>query len=215
MRILILFVDDREIHGLNPNPENPGADLSGGAVKLLKSGPGAVMAAWTLTRELVREKYDLVINAGIAGAYSRDIEIGKVVLVEEEEFADLGSMWEDGFRDIFATGLLDEDETPFMGGKLPSPDIHTRYSRLRHIPEVRGYTVSTAMAAGRDSGREGIESMEGAAVFYVCLMEGVPFIELRAVSNYVGETDRKKWDIELARQNLVRELEKLIKNLTL
>jgi futalosine hydrolase len=40
--------------------------------------------------------------------------------------------------------------------------------------------------------------MEGAAFFYVCLMEKVPFIELRAVSNEVGERDKSQWDIRVA-----------------
>ena len=38
-----------------------------------------------------------------------------------------------------------------------------------------------------------IESMEGAAVYYAALMEGVPCFEIRTVSNVVGERDSRKW----------------------
>ena len=37
--------------------------------------------------------------------------------------------------------------------------------------------------------------MEGAAFHYVCLMKNIPFLQLRAVSNYIGERDKSKWKI--------------------
>ena len=43
-----------------------------------------------------------------------------------------------------------------------------------------------------------VESMEGAALHYVCLQAGIPFLQLRAVSNAVGVRDKTKWDIKLA-----------------
>ncbi|HNJ95959.1 MAG TPA: futalosine hydrolase, partial [Ferruginibacter sp.] len=55
-----------------------------------------------------------------------------------------------------------------------------------------------------------IESMEGAALHYVCLQEKVPFIQLRAISNYVGERDKSKWKMQEAITNLHNELLKLL-----
>jgi len=48
--------------------------------------------------------------------------------------------------------------------------------------------------------------MEGAAVFYVCLFEKIPFLEIRAISNYVEVRDTTKWDIPTAIENLTDEL---------
>ena len=48
--------------------------------------------------------------------------------------------------------------------------------------------------------------MECAAVFYVCLHEKVPFLEIRAISNYVESRDTTKCDIPLAIENLTDEL---------
>ena len=59
-----------------------------------------------------------------------------------------------------------------------------------------------------------LESMEGAALHYVCLQENVPFLQLRAVSNYVGERDKVKWKMKEAIQNLNTELLTLIAGLT-
>jgi futalosine hydrolase len=47
-----------------------------------------------------------------------------------------------------------------------------------------------------------VESMEGAALHYVCLQEKIPFLQLRSISNYIGERDKKKWKIKDAILNL-------------
>ena len=55
-----------------------------------------------------------------------------------------------------------------------------------------------------------IETMEGAALHYVCLQENIPFLQIRSVSNYVGERDKTKWKMKEAVENLNTELTKLI-----
>ena len=48
--------------------------------------------------------------------------------------------------------------------------------------------------------------MEGAAVYYVCLLEDIPCFELRTVSNEVGERNREKWNTPLALESLRRAM---------
>ena len=49
--------------------------------------------------------------------------------------------------------------------------------------------------SGRVAGGSGcdVEAMEGFGVLRACALAGVPAVELRAVSNDVGEADRAKW----------------------
>ncbi|MNH40683.1 Futalosine hydrolase [compost metagenome] len=54
-----------------------------------------------------------------------------------------------------------------------------------------------------------VESMEGAAFFYVCLSEGVKCVQLRSISNYVERRNRESWNIPLAIKNLNAELKRL------
>ena len=54
-----------------------------------------------------------------------------------------------------------------------------------------------------------IESMEGAALHYVCLVEKIPFLQVRSISNYIGERNKKKWNIKDAVINLNNEIIKL------
>ena len=55
--------------------------------------------------------------------------------------------------------------------------------------------------------------MEGAAFFYVCLVKNIKFIQIRSVSNFVEERNKKAWKIPLAIENLNKELKNIINNL--
>jgi futalosine hydrolase len=46
--------------------------------------------------------------------------------------------------------------------------------------------------------------MEGAAAAHVCALYGVPFLELRGISNMVGDRDRSTWLIDQAAETAGR-----------
>jgi futalosine hydrolase len=55
--------------------------------------------------------------------------------------------------------------------------------------------------------------MEGAAFHYCCLMKEIPFVQIRGVSNYIGERDKKNWKIETALHRVCSSVQKLIDNI--
>ena len=55
--------------------------------------------------------------------------------------------------------------------------------------------------------------MEGAALHYVCLMEKIPFLQIRAVSNVIGERDKSRWKLKEAMKSLNESLVFLIQKL--
>jgi futalosine hydrolase len=77
-------------------------------------------------------------------------------------------------------------------------EITTLPSRIEHYKSSLGATV---------------ESMEGAALHYVGLMENIPFLQVRSLSNFVGERDKSKWHIKEAIENLNKELIQIISKL--
>jgi futalosine hydrolase len=48
--------------------------------------------------------------------------------------------------------------------------------------------------------------MEGAALHYVARESNIPFIQIRAISNYIGERDKANWQMKLAIDNLNQTL---------
>jgi futalosine hydrolase len=68
------------------------------------------------------KKYNFVINVGIAGSLTDELNIGEVVSVVSDEFADLGIERENEFLTLFETGFMDENEFPFENGILKATE---------------------------------------------------------------------------------------------
>lgn len=177
-------------------------------IDLLIPGIGMTFTAYHLTRALYSTKYDLVINAGIAGSFRDELSIGTVVNVASEQICDFGIEECNSIISLFDAGFMETCQFPFEDGKLINPN---RFKELE-LASVDGVTGNISHGnsdsiarVARDFNTD-VESMEGAAVFYVCLYEKVPFLEIRAISNYVEARDATKWDIPLAIENLTDEL---------
>ena len=57
------------------------------------------------------------------------------------------------------------------------------------------------------------ESMEGAALHYTALMEIIPFVQIRALSNFTGERNKARWELKKSITNLNNEVDKFIRTL--
>lgn len=170
-------------------------------VRSLITGVGAMAAGWSIMRQIDSSRPDLIIQAGIAGCLTGRSP-GEVLAVSEDQFADQG-VWEDGrFKSLFDMKLADGDAFPFSGGRLVNP--YRELLALIGLHAVGGLTVNEITTNPervrwyQQNTTAVVESMEGAALHYVCLQAGIPFLQLRSVSNAVGVRDKMKWDIKLA-----------------
>ncbi len=184
-------------------------------VHLLITGVGMTLTAFSLGKVLNQNAYDLCINMGIAGAFDRKLDIGQVVQVKSERFADLGVEEADGsFTDIHAMNLIPPNQPPFQHGQLINNEIQgSNFLSLVEgisVNKVHGFPQNIDKIVERY--QPDIESMEGAAFFYACLMENVPFMEIRSISNYVEARNRDNWNIPLAIDNLNEVVIKMIQS---
>ncbi len=158
----------------------------------------------------------LIIGAGIAGSYTSDLAIGSVVVTASECFADMGIDDNGSFRSLFDSGLADPDEPPFTGGRLLCSNRWFE-AAATELTAVRGATVNTATgtceAAARIRGGwdPQIETMEGAWLAYACMMAGVPWLGVRAISNMVEPRNTANWNIPLALERLQEEMTTLLR----
>ena len=165
-------------------------------VQLLIAGLGGVSTTYFLLNECKKKRPSLIIQAGIAGAFSADA-IGEVLVIAEDRFADLGVEEQKSFKTIFDLGLADANTHPFKKAALPNP--YTKLLTLTGLRQVNAISVNEISNNAerirwhQQNSAPVVESMEGAAFHYVCLLEKIPFIQLRAVSNLVGERDKTKW----------------------
>jgi futalosine hydrolase len=214
MLLLLLSATDFEIsetaHWLKKrSPEHN--DLK---PELLIGGIGQLQTAYALTKRIGLGRPDLVIQAGIGGSGSKD-DLGKSFAIRSEQMADLGLMEKTGFTDIFGMGLDKKDRFPFKDGKLTNP--YRNLLEWTGLPILDGLTVneikSSSVPGFQRNDPPVVESMEGAALHYVCLMEKIPFIQIRSVSNLLGDRDKKGWKLKEATEELNESLIALIQKL--
>lgn len=170
-------------------------------IEFLITGIGSVATAWSLMRHIGRRRPDIIIQAGIAGCFSGK-RPGEVMVIREEILADLGVWEENRFKTLFDLNLKDKDEFPFSNGLLINP-----YEKLLALPALEQVRSITVNEITTDKTRIGwyqqnidpvVESMEGGGLHYIGLQENIAFLQLRSVSNHIGERDKTKWDIRAA-----------------
>lgn len=183
---------------------------------VLITGIGIPATIFHLTKRLCQKKYELVIQAGIAGTFSGSIKKGTVVLVNKDTFGDVGIYEKGNFNTLFEAEFINKNDFPFTDGWLMNQH---EYLFQATLALATGITVNKITDdAGQinqlfDKFNPAIESMEGAALHYVCLLQNVAFLQLRSISNTVGEREKSKWAMKEAITNLNVELKSLLKNL--
>jgi futalosine hydrolase len=222
-KILIVSATGAEIKGLMSDdaqippvgipfliPNDDAADVYG-----LVTGVGSVATSFHLANVLAFNTYDLLLNIGLAGAFNRNFALGDVYEVASDCFADLGAVDHDRFLSLIELGLMGSDEFPYAGGQLQPPPVNGLSTGLKMASAITVNTVhgdAEGIAAVQKLFPADLESMEGGAFFYACMMKSIPCVQVRAVSNYVEPRNRAAWQIKSALENLWSEVGRIISN---
>ena len=176
-----------------------------------------------------------VLQVGIGGAYVGSfLSVGMAMLATEDVQLDLGLRRPEGWADWGALGFplrprepdvlvadaVDRGAQPARAVAVPTdPALSDAIAKATGLPRGRFATLDAVThdvhlgAAMQEAFDVSVESMEGAAAALTSLALGVPFAELRAVANVVGERDKAHWDlrgaVRVARDAGVRALEAL------
>lgn len=172
----------------------------GQPMHLLHTGLGMVNTAFALGNYLAHQQPIRALQIGIAGAFPGGPELESVVQVGEEIYSDLGA--------DSPTGFLGLEEMGFpafsVAGRSYFNRIPNPHPALPGMPVCRGITVNTVNGEATAIGRTQqlwspeVESMEGAPFFQACLVAGIPFHQIRAISNRVEPRNRAAWRIPQA-----------------
>jgi futalosine hydrolase len=186
-------------------------------VDILVTGVGVPATMYQLQKRLHAEDYDFVIQAGIAGAFNTELQLEETVLVKQDTFGDLGTEEKHVFTPCTKSGLINAHDFPYADGWLMNMAGIPKDTDLKTVKAVTVNKATDDVLQKQQlitAYNPQIETMEGAALHYVCLHEEIPFVQLRSISNYVGERDKRKWKIKEAFENLADELDILINQLT-
>jgi futalosine hydrolase len=193
-------------------------------------GLGVINASLALGAALARADVDGVFCLGVAGSFDLSTHpLRSVRLVDREVWPEYG---------LLATGWCSADATALgfplgqahRAGTEAGPDAAVwdrvdwdasgNLTRLGLCPgpwtTARSLTVSGVTADPeraellRARHNAGLENMEGFALAYGCALAGVPFVELRAVSNAVGVRPPLYWDLPGALESLGQAAQRLL-----
>jgi nucleoside phosphorylase len=147
----------------------------------LECGVGPVEAAAATARALaVGPPVAALLHVGLAGAAG--LPIGSLVVGTESRYDDIEAAWP----------VVDR----------ASPDARLVEAALGALPDAHPLPIHTSARVGprRDAEAHGplVEAMEGFGVLRAAADAGVPAVEVRAVSNELGEEDRTRWQVPAA-----------------
>jgi futalosine hydrolase len=201
MRILVVSATEFEVGDLKSEVggQSQESRVKNQDIDFLVTGVGMVATAFALGRHLATHQYDLVINFGIAGSFDRNIGLGEVVEVIEDQLSELGAEDDESFLPIEVLGF-GESTYKTATRLLNYTDKNLKQVTAITVNTVHGHEPTIKKLESRI--RPQLESMEGAAFFYACKQAGVPCLQIRAVSNYVEKRNRDAWQIGLAIKNL-------------
>ena len=207
MNLLIVAATESEIEPILK--ENSKADI-------LISGVGIPATVFHLTKKLIEKNYDLAIQAGVAGTFSHGFNLAEIVLVKKDVFADLGIDENGEFKTLFDNRFIDKNDFPYTNGCLINHHYFLEKTKLKVANAITINKITddhVQLKKNQQQFDAEIESMEGAAFHYVCLQQKINFLQIRGISNVVGERDKTKWEMRNAIENLNKELLKIIKDL--
>ena len=147
-----------------------------GGLPGLACGVGPVEAAVATAAALASRRPAAVRHVGVAGG--RGLPIGAVVVGSEAVYLDLAAAIPVVDRTAPSGRLVEA-----VAGALPGAVI---------LP------IGTSAAVGAGDGSSSapsVEAMEGFGVLRACALAEVPAVEVRVISNEIGEPDRARWDI--------------------
>jgi len=197
----------------------------GRPVLALVTGIGVVNAALALGRALERADVSGVLNLGVAGSFDLAAHpLGCVRLVEREIWPEYG---------LLSSGAVAAEARALgfaLNGVAVSAadaiferlawDAPAEARRLGLDPSglaratsltVSGVTADAARARALSARFDaGLENMEGFALAYGARRSGLPFAELRAVSNAVGSRPPQAWNLPGALAALGRASQQIL-----
>jgi futalosine hydrolase len=189
------------------------ADLN---IDILITGIGLTATAYHLTKQFQIKRPDFVIQAGVAGCFDTQLPLGSVIAIKQDTIADESVIEMKKLKTLFDLKLLPQNQFPFTKGWLVNKTTLLKKSKLTAEKGISVNQISTSkemIRFYRNEFNPVAESMEGAALHYVCLMEKIPFLQIRSISNYIGERNKKNWNMKQSILNLNDELIRIIEKL--
>jgi futalosine hydrolase len=183
---------------------------------VLITGIGLTATTYHLAKQIAIKKPDFIIQAGVGGCFNMTMKLGSVVAVKQDTIADQSVVELNQLKSLFNLQMVPHNQYPFKKGWLINNNAaFLKKTKLKAVKGISVNEITTSkkkIAFYEEAFDPVVESMEGAALHYVCLMEKIPFLQIRSISNYIGERNKKNWNMKESIVNLNKTLIQIINN---
>lgn len=184
-------------------------------IEVVVAGVGPVAASvGTATALRGLTHVTLVISAGIAGGFAGRVAVGDIAVADRITFADLGARVDDGFLTLSEMGLRQDSSYAVTDSRvrerLAGAPVRVGGGEVLTLACMTGTDDEAARLAARHP-HAIAEAMEGFGVAAAALNAGVPFAEIRAISNLIGKRDPSTWNMQGAFDALAQAFAALMK----
>lgn len=169
------------------------------ALRVVVGGVGPVAAAVATMAALATYRdTSFVISTGIAGGFRDRIDECAIAVANRITFADLGARTDTGFLTIDEMGM--RQDSSYAASHSGVADRLERTSTRVVVGEV----LTLSCMTGRDDDALRLaarhpdalaEAMEGFGVAAAAHRAGLPFTEIRSISNHIGRRDPSTWNM--------------------
>ena len=176
---------------------------------ILVTGIGTPLTLSSVLDYLYWHPVDLAIQVGFAGSFDDTLPIGTTHVVLMDAFADV-AWYSDGQREP----VYKKHGYSFfpLDGYLFPIGLNASVEGVRGITVHEPTIDEENMNWLKKHWSPDVETMEGAAFYLACNLRHVPSLQIRVVSNYVGDS-REKWEFPLALQALKKTWLALVKKI--
>lgn len=206
------------------------AEYKSQAFTIMITGPGIVNTAQALTSQIEKHRPGIIVQIGIAGIFRETgLRTGDIAIAESERYIHAGIEAGPSSPDlaplpfdlISGSSLTRKGIFPVHPGlATASFKILSNHFSMEKLQVAKGpfITVSTITSSMESAEKlfsifsPCMEAMEGASAAHVAAIYRIPFLEIRAGSNYVGKRDTSRWNIPLATERASLAAAALIEN---
>jgi futalosine hydrolase len=173
------------------------------------AGEVGLAASTVATCCALRAGYDLVVCSGVAGGFPA-AGLSSVTVAHAVVHADLGAQTETGFSSMAELG---------WGPVRFELDQHLVEVVAHRTGAITGSVLTVSTVTGTQARADELraahpdavaEAMEGVGVYRAASRFGVPFVEIRTISNQVGPRNRNEWRITEALAALTGAFDRLL-----
>lgn len=200
---------DRRDAGLAGWPAAWAGRLAGRRAVLVAGGIGKASAAGAVAAFAERLRPSACLTTGIAGAYvGAFVPVGAAACAVSETDLDAGVAYAGGTASLTEIPLARVEAGPHGPARyetFPTDAAWTEALAAACGLAPQRFATSDAVSGDLDVAAEraersgaALESMEGAGAALACARLGLPFAELRGVSNVAGVRDKGAWDVSAA-----------------